>query len=222
VTIKASLLTRDRCSYWGAPIDSMTATNYGQWRNQFQVLIAGSNGYTSYKQPATPLGYTTPYFLNNASINAPLDCNNANTYLGVRMFNSGPFDVGLCAAACTSTSQSDVAHPPSDGSPPLLCNFFVTYLLLKNGVALGQYCALYNETWSATYATNVGQYDSSGNHYTIQDSYSSSNATNPGVCVPRPTCGAQYCKTAPPASLRAAASSDCSSYLQQTVTAAQS
>lgn len=174
----------------------------------------------NYNQPTAPSGYTTPQFLNNASINAPLDCNGASTYMGVRMFNSGPFDVNLCAAACTATSQADIANPPRDGRPPMLCNFFVTYLLLKNGVVLGQYCALYNETWSNSYATNFGQYDQSGNHYTIMDSYSSSNSTNPGICQPLPTCGAQYCRSLPASSMLASASADCSSYLLQTATAA--
>lgn len=173
-----------KCSFWGSPIDSSTATNTGQWRMNFHVLIAGSNGYSSYRIPNAPTGYSTPVFLNNASINAPQDCNGAGTYMGVRMFNSGPFDVNLCAAACTATSNYDAAHPPSDGSAPMLCSFFVTYLLAKNGVVLGQYCAMYNETWSAAYATNVGQYDSAGNHYTIENSYAVSNGTNPGVCVP--------------------------------------
>jgi len=163
-------------------------------------------------------GYTTPTYLNNASINAPLDCNGANTYMGARMFNSGPFDINLCAAACTSTSQYDTQHPPPDGSPPMLCNFFVTYLLLKNGKVLGQYCTLYNETWGPAYATNFGQYDASGNHYTIESSYSSSNATKPGVCTPSPTCGAQYCKAIPAAAMVATAKADCSSYLLQTTT----
>jgi len=212
------VLTISRCSFWGAPIDSSTATNTGQYRGNFQVLIAGSNGYVNMKPPATPAGYTTPYNLNNASINAPLDCNGASTYMGVRMFNTVPFDVNLCASACTSTSQYDLAHPPMDGSPPMICRFFVTYLLLKNGAVLGQYCALYNETWSATFATNFGQYDSQGNHFTILDSYSSSNTTDPGVCKPQPTCAAQYCKTAPAATFAVTASADCSSYLMQTAT----
>jgi len=29
---------------WGTPISPETAVNTGQWRNQFQVVIAGSNG----------------------------------------------------------------------------------------------------------------------------------------------------------------------------------
>ena len=42
--------------------------------------------------------------------------------------------------------------------------------------------ALYNQTWNTTYATNKGQYRGS-DHYTIQSSYISSNATYPGLCA---------------------------------------
>lgn len=42
--------------------------------------------------------------------------------------------------------------------------------------------ALYNQTWNVTYATNKGQYRGS-DHYTIQSSYISSNATYPGLCA---------------------------------------
>jgi len=61
--------------FWGVPLDSQTAVNSGQWRDQFQVVIAGSNAYN--KIPDTPAGYTTPLSLGNYAINAPLQCNGA-------------------------------------------------------------------------------------------------------------------------------------------------
>ena len=33
-----------RCTIWGAPLAPSQATNKGQWRDKFQVAIAGSNG----------------------------------------------------------------------------------------------------------------------------------------------------------------------------------
>ena len=33
-----------KCTLWGAPVSSAEATNYGQWRDSFQVVIAASNG----------------------------------------------------------------------------------------------------------------------------------------------------------------------------------
>lgn len=35
-----------KCALWGAPIRANDAINTGQYRDQFQVVIAGSNGYT--------------------------------------------------------------------------------------------------------------------------------------------------------------------------------
>ncbi|OBW64693.1 MAG: Serine/threonine-protein phosphatase [Aureobasidium pullulans] len=36
-----------KCVFWGDVVGLVNANNYGQWRNSFQVLIAGSNGYVS-------------------------------------------------------------------------------------------------------------------------------------------------------------------------------
>ena len=33
-----------KCVLWGLPITADTATNRGQWRDNFEVVIAGSNG----------------------------------------------------------------------------------------------------------------------------------------------------------------------------------
>jgi hypothetical protein len=34
-----------KCVFWGSACTQDNLNNYGQWRNQFQVLISGSNGY---------------------------------------------------------------------------------------------------------------------------------------------------------------------------------
>ncbi|KEQ68811.1 hypothetical protein M436DRAFT_34433, partial [Aureobasidium namibiae CBS 147.97] len=34
-----------KCVFWGGAVVSSNANNFGQWRANFQVLIAGSNGY---------------------------------------------------------------------------------------------------------------------------------------------------------------------------------
>ncbi|GAM83182.1 hypothetical protein ANO11243_011680 [Dothideomycetidae sp. 11243] len=62
--------TTIKCSLWGSQIDSTTATNAGQWRNQFQVLIAASNGYNSLAPPPAQANFTGPYKFGGA-INSP-------------------------------------------------------------------------------------------------------------------------------------------------------
>ncbi|THV74037.1 hypothetical protein D6C87_07606 [Aureobasidium pullulans] len=36
-----------KCVFWGDVVGAINANNFGQWRNSFQVLIAGSNGYVN-------------------------------------------------------------------------------------------------------------------------------------------------------------------------------
>ena len=117
------------------------AKNSGQWRSSFQVVIAGSNGYVS-KSIAPQDGYTGPTYLGNAAINAPLDCAGDDTFMGSTMWSDKPFDAGLCAAACSAQSDYNLAHPPAAPAKPKTCQYFNTYLLLKNGVTEGQYCAM--------------------------------------------------------------------------------
>ncbi|KAJ8109097.1 hypothetical protein OPT61_g7702 [Boeremia exigua] len=125
-------------------------------------------------------GYTTNTALGNVAINAPLDCNQKDTYMGVRLFTGSAFDTALCAAACSAQSEYNVAHPPPDG-PAQTCQFYNTYALYKNDVYEGQYCTFYNQTWAPSFATNDGQWRGT-DHYTIQSSYIASNATKPGIC----------------------------------------
>lgn len=162
-----------KCVYYGGPVTAASTTNVGQWQDDFHVVIAGSNGYVN-NSIATPAGYGTVIPLGNAAINAPLDCNNADTYMGVKIFTSGPFSAQLCADACSATSDYDRKHPIKGYSQT--CQFFNTYVLYNGTKSVGQYCAMYNETWPASYATNVGQYRGK-NHYTIGYSYAFSNST---------------------------------------------
>lgn len=67
-----------RCVFWGGPVTTDNAKNVGQWRKDFHVVIAGSNGYVSNKI-VTPPGCSTPIYLGNAAINAPFDCNGNDT-----------------------------------------------------------------------------------------------------------------------------------------------
>lgn len=145
------------------------------------MVVAGSNGYTSQSFP-TVANYTGPTFLGSFAINAPLDCNGNDTYMGYKSWNDGAaFDPSRCAAACTAQSNYNTAYPPSTGAP-MLCTFFNTYMLMKNGFAQAQVCSMYNETWAPVYAVNSG-YTSGSDVYTVASSVTYSNTTNPGTCT---------------------------------------
>lgn len=77
-------------------------------------------------------GYSVSISLKNAAINAPLNCNGTDTYMGSKLWNDDYFDEGRCAAACTAQSVYNLKYPPEKG-PPKTCQFYNNYVLLKNG-----------------------------------------------------------------------------------------
>ncbi|TGJ84642.1 hypothetical protein E0Z10_g4099 [Xylaria hypoxylon] len=151
-----------KCVYWGGYISAANANNVGQWREQFHVVIAGSNGYM--KSGTTDIPGYNGVSLGNAAINAPLNCLGQDTYMGSKIFTTSYYNVGLCAAACVSQNEYNTAHP-SPPEPPKICKFFVTFLSQRNGSPEGQICALYTQSWNSSYATNDGQWRGT-DHYT--------------------------------------------------------
>ncbi|PNS19527.1 Sporulation-specific protein 5 [Sphaceloma murrayae] len=174
-----------KCAFWGGPVTTENANNYGQFRSQFQVVIAGSNGYQN-RSIATPAGYSSPTYLGNAAINAPYDTEGADSYMGVAIFTSGPFSTQLCADACAMKTDYNTRNPPDNG-PVQTCQFFNTYILyINNSQHLqGQYCAMYSESWSQKVATNKGQYRGS-DKYLITNSFAFANAHSPGAQPDKP------------------------------------
>ncbi|KAI5236656.1 hypothetical protein E4T43_08509 [Aureobasidium subglaciale] len=172
--------TQIKCVFWGGPVAASNAKNTGETRNQFQVVIAGSNGYVSQTQ-LTPAGYANGLFLDDFALNAPKDCNGNDTYLQTSVFtNGGPFDPNLCAAACSAQNK----YAQKDGPNARLCRFFNTYILYKNGEALGQSCVMYSQSWAPASAKKNSGYYSNGDHFTLGSSFIYSNGTNPGTCTP--------------------------------------
>jgi len=76
----------------------------------------------------------------------------------------------VCAAACKEKSAYNLRHA-TDPSTARICVFFDAYILYKNGANGVFTCTYYTASYGPTYATNFGQYDGSGNHYTIAHSY---------------------------------------------------
>lgn len=178
--------TTIKCAIWSTPLDPTSATNTGQWRANFQVVIAASNAY-SLLPIVGGTGFTTPIALPDAAIISPMDCNGQNSYMGYVTVGeaNATFDTTLCLAACEAANVYALAHPPTSGAPQL-CRFWNTYLLMRNGTSTGQTCAMYSQSWNASYATNFGQYRGF-EKYTISQSYMSSNETDGGICVPGAT-----------------------------------
>lgn len=150
------------------------ALNSGQYRNQFHVVIAGSNGYVN-RSIDTPAGYTAPTYLGNSIINAPTtDCADYSNQLQNLLWPTGPFDAGRCAAACSAYNTNLPA-----GAVAQTCQFFNTYVLKGNGKDAGQYCALYQQAFPSSASTSSSVVIG-GVTYTYGYSYTFTNATSAG------------------------------------------
>ncbi|KAL9064397.1 MAG: hypothetical protein Q9161_008909 [Pseudevernia consocians] len=154
--------TNVKCSLWGTTITSATATNSGQYRASFHVVIAGSNGYN--KLPPAQSGFDGPTPFTGAIV-AP----DASTYIGVKFQAGTSLNTTFCATECIANTAYDRAHPNSDGSYAP-CNFFNAWVGLLGGVADGTHCAEYTKPWGKPYDTNYGQVQ--GNQiYTVTQSF---------------------------------------------------
>lgn len=173
-------LTNIKCVRWGVDIGPETATNKGQWRDSFHVVISGSNGYNKNAAPCSQPGFSGPVELGGA-INAPNDpVTNTNTYMGYKFFSFATVQtyaggVVACTAACTAQTAYNSRHPPSTGKPSV-CNQVVVYVLSDNNQPQGIYCAMYSEEWASNYATNYGQYRGS-DYWSVSQAYAYTNAT---------------------------------------------
>ncbi|WDK22908.1 hypothetical protein CGRA01v4_14199 [Colletotrichum graminicola] len=149
-----SSITNYKCTLWGSGVDKAAATNFGQPRDGFQVVIAGSNGYekTNNTTPVTPPGWTKPQNCGGSIHNHPSTC------LGQKFF-PGPFDVNLCSsyAAAQNAQNSKFLGLASwaswFGYSPLKCNFFNAFMVKENGIPQGTYCSLFTQQYAPSGAT---------------------------------------------------------------------
>ncbi|MCJ1388116.1 hypothetical protein MMC18_000961 [Xylographa bjoerkii] len=127
-----------KCTLWGAPVSAAEATNAGQYRDSFQVVITASNGpslppteqaprlktnphrpaYNKNAPPPPIASYDGPVPLGGA-INAPLDPAGADSYMGYQYFpfsQTQGFTPQTCADACGAQTAYNSQHPAADCS----------------------------------------------------------------------------------------------------------
>jgi len=107
-----SPITNVKCTLYGMPISANTATNTGETRVSFQIVIAGSNGYQKIPVPDPIPGFTLPVNVPGA-INAPSAADGSNTYMGYKLFPNDPFNPAQCATACLAQNAYNVKHHAS-------------------------------------------------------------------------------------------------------------
>ncbi|KAL8747675.1 MAG: hypothetical protein Q9190_000471 [Brigantiaea leucoxantha] len=111
-------VTNYKCTLWGVPVSSAEATNKGQWRDSFEVVITASNAYNKATPPPAISGFTGPQELGGA-INAPLDSQGHDTYLGFKYFpfsQDQGYTPSTCADACVAETNWRKSHPDADGT----------------------------------------------------------------------------------------------------------
>ena len=151
-----------KCVLWAHQVPASSAGNAGQWRNDFHVVIAGSNGYAKNAPPPAEDDFTGPTELGGA-IQAPV-----GSYIGAKFFDI--YDPAQCTSACEATTAYDHAHIVHADGTYDACNFVNVYELSKNGVPQGMYCAMYKQAWGKSYSTNTG-FTSGGDRYSVSQSY---------------------------------------------------
>jgi hypothetical protein len=136
-----------KCSLWGVPASKAAASNFGQYRSQFQVVITGSNGYNLVNPTAASVPSFSPADVLAGAIN------NAATYLGSTYYNQA-YDPSVCAAVCKATTG---------------CKYFNSFVLTQNAAQSGLYCMFHNAAVSKSAATLTGS-SNGGISYTISNS----------------------------------------------------
>ena len=129
------------------------------------------SGYDKTAPPLSIAGLSGPTEVGGA-INAPLESNGWDTYMGFRFFpfsQSQGYDPQTCADACKIQTEDNSKHPATDGTYQT-CNFFNAFVLSKDSMPQGLYCSLYNETWDRSYGNNYGQYRGP-DYYSVSRSY---------------------------------------------------
>ncbi|KAK6582301.1 hypothetical protein PZA11_004709 [Diplocarpon coronariae] len=125
-------ITNYKCTLWGSGVNAQSATNFGDYRGAFHVVVAGSDGFekTNTTTPASQPGWQAP---KQCGADGSTAHNHPSTCMGSRFF-PGPYNPALCAA-------------------PYKCSFFNSYMLKKNGHHLGTYCSLHSQQYSGAVAS---------------------------------------------------------------------
>ncbi|THX45610.1 hypothetical protein D6D08_10376 [Aureobasidium pullulans] len=101
-----------KCVFWGGAATAANANNFGQWRDNFQVLIAGSNGYINSTYAAKLVGDSSA---SSSSLTA--------TSTSV----SSTFTTVVVPASTTSTTILSSSTTSSSGSSSTLsASFYIT------------------------------------------------------------------------------------------------
>lgn len=163
-------MTSYKCTIFAGPISSADATNSGQYRDEFEVVITGSNAYnrlpTAPHLPSTS-GWQSPSYCPGGAISAP------SKQMGGAFF-PGPFDPRVCASYAVAQTAENKASSQS-GRAYESCSYFNAYAVTSNGSYAGLYCNLFTGAPGAGDGPSTGSYtgcQSGGIGYEVEWSFS--------------------------------------------------
>jgi hypothetical protein len=160
-------ITNYKCTLWGSSITAALATNRGETREDFQVVITGSNGWdkTAVTTPdcvVPPSNDTTvpPCTVKPGNNCGPYAIFAPFFHLGSKFF-PGPFNVQLCLDLAIELNeykrQSAIAAGETSFTP---CKMFNPFFVHKDGKPFGTYCSLYSAALDDSWAvfSGLGRY----------------------------------------------------------------
>lgn len=158
--------TKVNCVLWHSRLDADAATNFGEIREEFQVVITGSNLYNKINGTLDLgyMGFSGPWvgIDNDAAFEVPNEPKgDYSTLLMQKLLYYSSYDYSstldhydptICARLCSNiTSQADPSFPFINNAFPV-CSMFVAYEL-RHEDALAMVCELYSSVWSNRYQT---------------------------------------------------------------------
>ncbi|KAG9692082.1 hypothetical protein KCU95_g7325, partial [Aureobasidium melanogenum] len=161
-----------KCALYSMPQTNCTATNTGQWRGSFHVMVTGSNGYNKAAAPKTPAGYSLESL--PAAVNAPV-YDDVGQWRFIQPVYLNSYDPALCAAACDKQTAWDKSQATDDCNYKT-CVYANMYILSEDGVPKTVVCALYTEGVDSSYATNYG-YSTDTDSFQVSNSIALTNTT---------------------------------------------
>ncbi|GAM88157.1 hypothetical protein ANO11243_061880 [Dothideomycetidae sp. 11243] len=150
-----SATTSVRCALYGSQVVASQAINYGEFRSQFIVLLAGSNLYWKNTAPVGIAGFTAPTalpaFVDVSTINGVNVVTGSNFY-------PGTFDPTQCSTFCATTNSLNYAAAVNAGQSVYTpCNYFDAASISVQGTVYGTYCGLYTTSAVASTADIYSQ-----------------------------------------------------------------
>ncbi|KAH0037596.1 hypothetical protein KCU78_g1652, partial [Aureobasidium melanogenum] len=149
------------CALYGSAVNASQASNIGQYRNDFMVVIQGSNSYNLNPVPASVSSFQGPTALDAVAYSS-------NIYLSQGYFST--YDVSQCSSLCTTyTANNKTQNAKSSTYTP--CNYFNVFNLTLNGQTQMMGCYLFSTSNASSYDTYRTAQDPSGTTYNLTNSY---------------------------------------------------